>query len=100
MSKRESIYISGPMTGLPGYNRAAFKAKRSELRKAGATVLNPADIAGSPVWTWSDWMREALKLQLKADAVHMLPGWRKSRGARIEHRLALILGQRIEGADE
>ena len=99
MSKRETVYISGPMTGLPDYNRAAFKAKHSELRKAGATVLNPADIAGSPAWTWSDWMHEALKLQPKADVVHMLPGWRKSRGARIERRLALILGQRVEGAE-
>ena len=94
------VYISGPMTGLPDYNRAAFEAKHSELRKEGARVLNPAHIAGSPAWTWQDWMREALKLQLKADVVHMLPGWRKSRGARIERRLALILGQRVEGASE
>ena len=99
MSKRESIYISGPMTGLPDFNYPAFNAKAAELEQDGRDVLNPADTAGSPEWTWQQWMREALKLQLKADAVHMLPGWRKSRGARIEHRLALILGQRIEGAD-
>ena len=75
----EWTYISGPMTGLPDYNRAA--------------------IEGDPSWTWQQWMREALRLQLHCDVVHMLPGWRKSRGARIERRLALILGQRVEGAE-
>jgi len=97
--KPEIYYLSGPMTGLPDYNRGAFFAKEVELWGAGHSVLNPANIEGDESWTWSDWMRSALQLQLYADVVHMLPGWRKSRGARIERRLALILGQRVEGAD-
>lgn len=93
------VYISGPMTGLPDFNYRAFDSKACELHREGHIVRNPAQILGGDDWTWQQWMREALKLQLDADVVHMLPGWRKSRGARIERRLALILGQRVEGAD-
>lgn len=100
MSKREIIYISGPMSGLPDFNYPAFDDKHHELFLKGFSVRNPALIPGDDSWTWQQWMRAALKLQLEADVVHMLPGWRKSRGARIERRLALILGQRVEGAPE
>ena len=99
MTKRETVYISGPMTGLPDFNYPAFNAKATELFHAGYTVRNPALIVGGQDWEWRDWMREALKMQMEAEVVHMLPGWRKSRGARIERRLALILGQRVEGAE-
>ena len=94
------VYISGPMSGLPDYNYPAFNREAHALREAGLEVRNPADIDGHSGWTWQQWMREALRLQLDADVVHMLPGWRKSRGARIEHRLARILGQQITGANE
>lgn len=30
------IYIAGPMTGYPDYNRAAFNAKASDLMAEGA----------------------------------------------------------------
>lgn len=93
------VYLSGPMTGLPDFNYPAFNAKADELFIAGYTVRNPATTIGLDSWEWADWMRAAIKLQMEADVVHMLPGWRKSRGARIERRLALILGQRVEGAD-
>lgn len=33
------IYIAGPMTGYPDYNRAAFNAKASELMAEGHIVL-------------------------------------------------------------
>ena len=99
MKSTEIVYVSGPMTGLPDFNRPAFDAKAAEIWESGHAALNPADIEGEDWWTWQDWMRAALALQLKASVVHMLPGWRKSRGARIERRLALILGQRVEGAE-
>lgn len=95
----EIVYISGPITGVPNY-REAFTAAFCRIAASGRLALNPAFIEGDDSWTWQQWMKAALKLQLEADVVHMLPGWRKSRGARIERRLALILGQRVEGADE
>lgn len=94
-----AVYLSGPMSGLPDFNRPAFDREARIQAGHGRIVLNPAAIAGHDDWTWQQWMREALKLQLEADVVHLLPGWRKSRGARIGRRLALILGQRVEGAE-
>ena len=92
------LYIAGPMTGYPGHNYPAFHAAADSLRVAGYSVLNPAEPviaermpdAESVPWEW--WMRRALRLLLDADGVALLPGWHESRGARIEHELAINLG--------
>lgn len=98
--KRETVYISGPMSSLPDFNYPAFHAKEADInRQPGRIAINPARTNGDDSWTWQQWMKAALKMQMDADVVHMLPGWRKSRGARIERRLALVLGQRVEGAE-
>jgi hypothetical protein len=87
--KRLSLYLSGPMTGLPDYNYPAFFAAADLLRHAGYIVLNPADIGLHPTWTWADYMRVGLEtLTDQAEAVAVLPGWEHSRGARIEVRIA------------
>ena len=38
------IYLSGPMTGLPGLNFPAFAAITANLRAYGHTVTNPAEL--------------------------------------------------------
>ncbi|MBA2927098.1 DUF4406 domain-containing protein [Pseudomonas sp. CCUG 57209] len=38
------IYLSGPMTGLPGLNFPAFAAMTDNLRAGGHTVTNPAEV--------------------------------------------------------
>lgn len=93
-----TIYLSGPMTGLPDYNRPAFHAAEDRLRADGCEVLNPARTQGAPDWNWHDWMRAAIALQVRADVIHMLPGWSQSSGARAEHMIAGWIGQRVEGA--
>lgn len=93
-----TLYISGPMTGIPGCNRPLFRRVATDLRRAGYAVLNPADIglaltpadAADQPWEW--WMRRALALLLDADGVALLPGWEHSRGAAIERGLAFQLG--------
>ena len=39
------VYISGPMTGLPDCNRAAFDAAAKRLAEQGFFAVNPADIS-------------------------------------------------------
>ena len=85
------IYISGPMTGYPDLNRAAFNAKAAELRAQGHEVVNPAEMPEIPGGTWADYMRADLKVMLDCEAIYLLPGWRKSRGARVEHFVARVL---------
>ena len=84
------VYICGPMTGLPLENYPAFNAEAARLRTIGYHVENPAE---NPVQnTWQAYMRQALAQLVKCDAVALLPGWKASRGARIENQLAVDLG--------
>lgn len=85
-------YLSGPMSGLPGNNLELFAAVARSMRDAGIDVVNPGEVklAGAP--TWLDFMRADLALLLGCDGIVMLPGWERSKGARIEHELARGLG--------
>ena len=85
------IYIAGPMTGLPAYNRDAFMDAARLLTEAGHTALNPAmlpttlpDHAYMPICTA---MIDA------ADAIYMLDGFQKSLGARCERLYAKRQGK-------
>lgn len=92
-------YISGPMTGIPEFNFPAFHTKAYELRKQGIEVVNPAEHEEDPNKEWSDYLRKDIRLLMDCDAIHMLPGWRKSRGARLEHYIAVELGFTVTGAE-
>lgn len=84
------IYIAGPMTGYPDYNRAAFNAKASELMAEGHIVLNPAVLPGG--LCQSEYMDICLAMVRSADAIYLLNRWEESIGARAEHALAEKLG--------
>lgn len=94
LSRRKTLYVSGPMTGLPDFNRAAFHKAADDLRARGYDVVNPAEVDLGPKATWEDYMRVHLATITSGD-VHglaMLPGWRKSKGARLEGEAAQAFG--------
>lgn len=93
------IYIAGPMTGLPEFNYPAFHSAAAALRAQGHHVENPAENPMPPCGSWQGYMRMSLAQVAKCDAVYMLPGWRRSRGARIEHGLALDLELEVQDFD-
>jgi len=84
------IYLSGPMTGLPNGNRPAFMEAAQALRARGFRVINPAEF-GSPEDDWYAAMRRDIRMLMDADAVVTLPGWERSRGARLEVYVACQL---------
>ena len=93
------IYIAGPMSGMPEYNFPAFHDAEARLVAGGYEVRNPVHTPPPP-WlddhsddpdAWRYYMREAIRLLLEANAICLLPGWEKSRGARLELRIALAL---------
>src|ERR1700744_6276506 len=89
------IYISGPMTGIPKFNFPAFIAAEAELKLHGYTVESPHHNGESePGKTWEDYMRLAITQMMKCHEIYLLPGWEASRGAVIEHDLALKLGMK------
>lgn len=96
MTSRSKVYISGPITGMPSLNRAAFDDAAAMLRGgAWYGVVNPHD-NGLPIDApWEQHMRADLALLLGCTAIYMLHGWERSRGARIEHALACDLGMTV-----
>lgn len=99
------VYIAGPMTGLPQFNFPAFDALGSRLRSRGFDVVSPAELddpedraaaLASPDGhmhdghhmnkTWGDFLARDVKLLADGgiEAVIVLPGWERSRGARLE----------------
>ena len=86
------IYIAGPMTGLPGFNYPAFHAEAARLRAMGYLVENPAENPVPPCGgTWVGYMRMALAQLVRCHAICMLPGWTSSKGACLEHLVAVQL---------
>jgi hypothetical protein len=82
------VYLAGKITGNPGY-REQFASAAEKLRAQGHDVLNPAENPEQP--SWEAYMRVAISQLVTADAIAMLPGWERSRGARREHSIACDL---------
>lgn len=109
MSRR--LYIAGPMTGYHAYNFVAFSEAEKTWKGWGYEVHTPF-MANSRAWQRihgrdfdpfndvCDWGDPALKEMMvedlgdlcRADAVAVLAGWEKSKGARTELVVAINLG--------
>lgn len=89
------IYISGPMTGIPGLNFPAFNEAAARLRGCGFEVVNPAEINPDGEKTWEACMRADIKALCDCDTIVVLPGWENSKGAHLEVHIAHRLGMRV-----
>ncbi|BDC81810.1 DUF4406 domain-containing protein [Aeromonas hydrophila] len=87
------IYIAGPMTGLPDFNRPAFYGVMREISHAKVVPLNPAILPDG--LEQHEYMAICIEMVKIADALVMLPGWEGSEGAFAEYTLAKKLGKRI-----
>lgn len=77
-----TIYLSGPMTGIPEYNFPAFNEAAAKMRHAGFTVLNPAELFnGAANRTRAEYFRNDFRNVSECDIVLVLPDWQKSVGA-------------------
>jgi Domain of unknown function (DUF4406) len=107
------IYIAGPMRNYPQFNFPAFHSTAAKLRRLGWEVFSPAerdeDIHGpdfaknakdgalEEVSDTGFSLRRALGDDLwfitqRADAIFLLKGWEKSKGALAEKATAEALG--------
>ena len=87
------VYIAGPMTGLPHFNRPAFNQAALNLSFEKHVPLNPAILPDG--LTEADYMAVGITMLQRADAIFLLTGWQFSAGARAEHALALKLGLEV-----
>ena len=87
------VYISGPMTGKPYLNFAAFDEAERALLLSGYDVHNPVEINRQhPDMPYEWYMERDLKAVRDSQAVLALAGWTESRGAKREIALALSRG--------
>lgn len=86
--RKIKVYVAGPMTGLPDFNRPAFFDAAGLLFDHGHIVLNPAIFPDG--LEHSDYMKICLPMIDAAEAVVMLPGWENSKGASMEYQYAQI----------
>lgn len=93
------VYIAGPMTGLPEFNFPAFHAMAAAMRAEGWHVENPAEHGHVEGAEWADYLRFDIGQLSTCEAMMLLPGWSRSRGARLEVHIAKEIGMRMLLAD-
>ena len=95
--RNSKIYIAGKISGDPGY-RTKFRLAEDYLQECHDyemhDIVNPVEWCGEN-WSWLRCMALCLWLVADCAAVAMLPDWKQSRGARIEHRWAELLGKKM-----
>jgi len=90
------IYIAGKISGDKNYCKK-FLAEEDRLYDLGYEPVNPAAII-EPKVPWPEAMKIAIRKMLLCDGVSLLPDWKKSRGAKIEARLARELGMDVRSS--
>jgi len=98
IKKQGGLYLSGPMTGLPDENRPAFNEAARRLREKGFEVVNPAELPAG--WSWERYMQRAMEDLVPCEAVALLPGSWKSKGARMEIAAAMLMNKVIMSVDD
>ena len=98
----KTIYISGPMKNMMDGNLEAFDKAEKQLVKLGYSVLNPHKICEElnirffemgKIPTYEDYLKEdIIQMLSKCDKVLVLPGWRQSKGAKLEIANAIACG--------
>ena len=116
LSKDLVWYTAGPMSGIPQFNYPLFLRVARMLREQGYTVKSPAEmdtpamqaaalanmtgdlskLTKEPNETWGDVLARDVKLiSDNIGGIIMLPGWERSRGARLELFVGLLTNKQF-----
>lgn len=107
MNRSLTYYLAGPMSGIPQCNFPAFQSAASTLRDRGYRIVSPAELddpetqaaamanlTGSmegSKQTWGDFLARDVKIVAdQVQGIILLPGWRESRGAKLEAVVGLL----------
>lgn len=91
----DKIYISGKISGIENDALALFDTAEDALKTTWAVVINPMRLPHDHDKTWHSYMREDIKSLCDCDAIYMLKNWSDSKGAIIEHTIAMYLGIKV-----
>ena len=86
IDKKQTVYLCGPMTGLPDYNRESFNMRAEAFRAAGYVVNNPAEISvihglSKP---YGFYFKRDMHLLIESDVVYVFGDITESKGALME----------------
>lgn len=84
------VYISGPMTGKPDYNRAAFLSAAEELTEDGCIAVHTDWMIDQ--LSEQEYMLIALQMLLSCDAIYLLKDWDTCPISQLEHSVARACG--------
>jgi hypothetical protein len=93
----KKAYLSGKISGLP-YKNVRKKFNKSELilNKLGFKVVNPVKLKfPKPESQWIDYMEVCIDALWDCQYIILMPCWKNSPGAMIEHAIAKNLGLHV-----
>jgi hypothetical protein len=84
------IYNAGNVPGDPHYTEKFLEAEN----KLYEAVFFPVNLAACipKTTTWRTAMKTAIKLMLQCDGILLLKDWKKSKGAKLEVKIAKAVG--------
>jgi hypothetical protein len=108
----KAIYLAGKMTGVPQFNFPLFERVAIALRLQNFNIISPAELDdpdtracallspdGAPGsgsnngQTWGDFLSRDIKIVAdECYGIALLPGWEKSKGAKLEAFVGLLKG--------
>lgn len=88
------LYLSGKITGNLFYKFHFETAEAALVLGGGHIILNPAKLPKG-LRDYEDYMKIGMAMLDAADGIVMLPGWKKSNGAKRELRAAMKAGKKI-----
>lgn len=106
-----SVYIAGPMRGIPELNFPEFYRIAAKWEKQGWRVVNPAQMDKEhgyvPTKTQTSFanlsIEQAMARDLPAvasvDAIALMRGWERSQGANMELKHAIEMGKHVYDAE-
>jgi hypothetical protein len=90
------IYISGKISDIPEEEyKKKFKQAELEIKEMHDEYdlpyecVNPCNLPHKPESTWEECMLLDIQHLFTCDSIYMLTDWKDSRGARIEHAIAI-----------